>query len=314
MYAPDIGRFRRLRFKHLELFRAVLDKQTLLGAAKATHMTQPAATKLIQELEDIFGVQLFERGKHGMRPTHFGHVAYRHITVLFADLAHMAGEIELISEGNEGHIRLGLLPSLAPDLVTSSVIRMLKEHPKVRLTLQEGTTTELLAGLSNNELDITFARILDHDLADRYRISRIYEEPFVIVVRRSHPLSRQPSVDWRTLARATWILPTSGTPIRNFVDNLFISAGALRPQAAIECITLEKIRHLVQGSDMVGILPKSFVAPGASGGSLSIIEKDMSPCFTPISLVARNQDHPPPAILKLERIIYGVASEMGLQQ
>ena len=69
----------RLRFKHLELFQNVVDQHTLRAAAEVSSMSQPAATKLVQELEEMFGVPLFQRGKRGMRPTHYGEVMRRHI-------------------------------------------------------------------------------------------------------------------------------------------------------------------------------------------------------------------------------------------
>lgn len=312
MQTINIGKLRRLRVKHLELFKAVLETQTLQSAAKATNMTQPAATKLIQDLEEILGVKLFERGKRGTYPTYLGDIVNRHITVLFADLMHMAHEIKLVSEGEEGHIRLGVLPSLAPGLITSVIACMQKQHPKIRLTLHEGTTTGLLESIARNELDITFARVSDSEIAGKLCISHVYEEPFVIVVRHSHPLSMQPSIDWKTLAHATWVLPNSGTPIRSFVDNLFISAGALSPRPAVECITLEKIRHLVQETDMVGILPKSFVASSNLNDSLSILKVDINSYFVPISLVTRYDSQYPPAVLELEKTIHYIVREMGL--
>jgi len=302
----------RLRVKHLDLFKTVMEQHTLQRAAALTYMTQPAATKLVQEMEDIFGVPLFQRGKRGMTPTYHAEVAYRHISTLLSDLLHMERELDLVSEGGEGHIRLGILPSLAPDLITTAIVRMLTQHPKVRFTLREATTTELLESLLRNELDMTFGRILDKDAADGLRFSNVYEESFAIVSRSDHPLAQGKPPSWKTLSRFTWILPAAGTPMRNFVDGLFSRNAAFRPSVAVECTTLEKVRNLVAQSDMLGLLPRTFAMRGEIAGRLSIIRSKIGSHFTPISLISRPEVEPSPAMQEFERIVCAVAREAGL--
>lgn len=302
----------RLRLKHLELFKNVVDQHTLRGAAEVSSMTQPAATKLVQELEEMFGVPLFYRGKRGMRPTHYGEVMQRHIAILLADMDRMQEEIALVAEGGEGHIRLGVLPSLAPGLLTRSVEKMLSAHPKVQFSVKEAATTELLASLSRNELDLTFARILHGDVVEGVRHATVYVEPFAIVARKGHPLARARKPTWKLLSDATWILPAKDTPMRNFINELFSKNAAFRPRVAIECSTLEKVRDLIAGTDMVGILPRSFLLDGARREELAPLKLALGPNFAPISLVFRQHRELAPVVDAFAKAVRAAADELGL--
>lgn len=301
----------RLRIKHLDLFRHVAEQHTLRRAAELSHMTQPAATKLVQELEGMVNATLFVRDKRGMKPTQHGEVLYRHVTLLLADMERMAQELALVTEGGQGHIRLGVLPSLAPGLLTRSISLMLQAHPRVRFTVKEAATNDLLQAIERNEIDLAFARVQDRAAADTLRIHRIYSEPFAVVVRKSHPLAKVPAGKrWDALSKALWVLPEQGTPLRAVLDQVFVSHSALRPSAAVECTVLEKVLDMVAGSDMVGVLPRSFVQHALRGKQLVMLQGDIP--FAPTSLVARRQGEPAPVMVLFTRAVDRAARELGL--
>jgi DNA-binding transcriptional LysR family regulator len=302
----------RLRVKHLELFRHVAEQHTLRRAAELSHMTQPAATKLVQELEDIVKAPLFVRDKRGMKPTLHGEVMYRHVTLLLADMERMAQELALVTEGGEGHIRLGVLPSLAPGLLTRSISLMLEMHPRVRFTVREASTNDLLRSLERNELDVAFARVQDRAAADTLQVTRVYSEPFAVVVRKSHPLSRVPARKrWEALSKAVWVLPEMGTPMRAMMDEVFVRHAALRPATAVECTALEKVLDLIAGSDMVGVLPRSFVLHAERGSRLALLQGDIP--FAPTSLVSRRQIQAAPVMGVFARTVQMAARELRLR-
>ena len=107
----------RLRLKHLEVFRNVCELHTIRKAATASNMTQPAATKLIHELEEMFRVVLFQRNRRGMQLTPHGEILRRHIGIVMADIGNISAELDLFTRGGGGHIRLGILPSLSSALL-----------------------------------------------------------------------------------------------------------------------------------------------------------------------------------------------------
>ena len=130
----------RLRLKHLEVFRSVCELHTIRKAAAASNMTQPAATKLIHELEDMFRVVLFQRTRRGMQLTPHGEILRRHIGVVMADIGNISAELDHFTGGGDGLIRLGILPSLSPALLARCINGLLQAHPRAQFSLVEGTT------------------------------------------------------------------------------------------------------------------------------------------------------------------------------
>lgn len=302
----------KLRIKHLELFRHVCDLHTLRAAAEMSHMTQPAATKLVRELEEIVGATLFVRDQRGMRPTAEGGTLRRHVGVLLADMARMSQELAMVRDGEEGHIRLGVLPSLAPGLLTRSISSMIEKYPRVRFNVQEGSSTELLDAIDKNELDLAFARVIDRSRVDRLNLTHVYSEPFVVVMRRgravAQPRTRQ---RWEDLSRAMWVMPEKGTPMRGMLDQLFVSHRVMCPTPSVECATLEKVADLVAGSDMLGVLPRSFASHGDRGRKLAVLKEDVLSAST--SLISRASGDAAPVMGRFVEMVLHAARELQLE-
>lgn len=303
----------RLKLKHLELFRAVCEAQTLRKAAEWSHMTQPAATKLIQEMEDMLGVPLFVRDRRGMRPTAYGEVVRRHVAIVLADLGNMAHEIGLFAEGAAGHIRLGIIPSLASELLAASIARMLQAWPQVRFSMREGAATELLAHLARNDLDLTFGRVLDARGAAGLRIVEVYTESFDIVCSARHPLARKRNVAWAQLATGHWALPAAGTPLRELVDNLFTRNAVLRPTAAVESSSFEKTRTIIARTELLGVLPRSIALRGRQDKDIALLKPTLRADIAPISLILRQGIAQPPLVEEFARIVRETAARLKLR-
>lgn len=301
----------RLRLKHLEVFRHAAEQSTLRRAAELTHMTQPAATKLIQELEEIVGTPLFVRGRLGVRLTKEGEMLSLHVHVLLADFARMAQDVALVREGGEGHIRLGVLPSLAPGLLSKAMSLSLQARPGVSFSIQEGSTNELLDALERNELHLAFARVLDRKQALRLNLTKVYAEPFAVVVGKIHPLTKVPSRRlWSALSSAAWVLPEEGTPLRATVEQLFARHKQLRPRASVECHVLDKVAELVANCGLVGVLPRSLATHGERGRHLRLLVDDIY--FGDTSLVSRGHIEPGPLETEFIRHVQQAARDLKL--
>lgn len=303
----------RLRMKHLELFRHICELRSLRKASEAANMTQPAATKLVQELEDMFGARLFHRDRLGMRPTGSGEMVRRHIAVLLADVGHMVSEVKLFASGGSGLIRLGIIPSLAPRLLAKSMNELLAAHPQARFQLREGATDELLNGLALNELDIIFGRVLHAAPARNLRLTNIYTETFDIVCGRQHPLARKAAVTWKDLAQEHWVLPASGTPLREMAESMFSTHGGLRPVVAVASSSFQQMRFVIAAGQLLGILPRSLAKRGQAEGDLVLLRQVERVKFAPISLILRKDVEQPPLVEEFARVVRGAARSLRLE-
>ncbi|HVL36255.1 MAG TPA: LysR family transcriptional regulator, partial [Burkholderiales bacterium] len=102
---------RRLKLRQLLLLRALGETRNLRRSASALNLTQPAATRLLQELEAALGLQLFERSRRGMAPTPYGEAMIRHARAVLADLDGAREELAALAEGSQGRVVVGSLVS-----------------------------------------------------------------------------------------------------------------------------------------------------------------------------------------------------------
>src|SRR5690348_1835138 len=98
---------RRLKLRQLELLAQLVEHQSLAGAAGAMNVTQPAATKLLREMEATLDVTLFDRLPRGMRATAFGEIMTRHARTVLAALDRAREEIAGLAEGASGSVTVG---------------------------------------------------------------------------------------------------------------------------------------------------------------------------------------------------------------
>ena len=111
----------RLRLRQLRLMLALDELGSLRRASDKIGMTQPAATKMLHEAENLLGVKLFERMSRGMRVTPFGETVIYYARMVFAELSGMREELAALESGNLGRVTIGAIPALASGLLTRTI-------------------------------------------------------------------------------------------------------------------------------------------------------------------------------------------------
>ncbi|MBF5007324.1 LysR substrate-binding domain-containing protein [Diaphorobacter caeni] len=288
----------RIRIKHLELFRAVCEMQSLRKAAVACNVTQPGATKLMQDFEELFGQQLFARDRRGMRITPLGSMVLRQVNVVLTDLAHLHDEVLQFASGAAGSVRLGFVPSLDPALLAQSIDRMTASSPAVRFVTREGSSVELLAELDAGKLDLVFGRVLHAEQARMYETRTIYSESFSIVCGADHALARDASRRWSDLCAVAWVMPPRGTPLRDLTDQIFLRKKLRPPVVTVESTSFHHMSRLMACSRLVGVLPKSIAEAGERANGLVQLQKGLKQDIVPITLLWRKDTELHPAALR----------------
>lgn len=274
-------------------------------------MTQPAATKLVQELEDMFGLPLFHRDRRGMRPTQHGEVVRRHIHVVMADVTNMHADVSLFAAGGTGLVRLGIIPSLSSALLARSVNELVAAHPQARVQMRESSTDELLQELATNNLDVIFGRVLHAGQASNLRITKVYTESFEIVCAKDHRLARRRAVTWQELSEERWVLPATG-PLREMAEDMFTAHGVMRPVVTVASGSFHQTRHVIASGRLLGILPRSIALQSETDGDVAVLRAGRSAKFAPIGLITRKDIEQPPLVREFERIALRTAAALKL--
>ena len=273
MTDPRSDRFVRshLKTRHLVLLVELGRHGSIMHAAQAANLTQPAASKLLGELEHVLGVQLFERLPRGVSPTWYGAVLIRRAGAALAEMDAAHQEVMELLAGARGRVDVGSVLTPATTLVPEAVNLLKRRHARVHVSITVDTSKLLIERLRGGELDIVVGRILDTEAANELHFEPVTDEPHSLIVRTGHPLLQQSGLQLAELARHSWILPPAGSILRDRLTALFLSQGLEPPVETVETMALPVIANLLSGSDMVVAMPRELMQPYIDSGLLAVM-------------------------------------------
>ena len=126
---------RRLKLRHLEIFLTLASAGSVTAAARLMHMTQPAVSHWLSDIEDLVGTPLFLRNR-GLRLTEAGEVLARHARRMLGDLRRTS-EIESVKSGIAGRLHVGTVLSASPVLLPRAIAALQREFPGIYVEVVE---------------------------------------------------------------------------------------------------------------------------------------------------------------------------------
>jgi DNA-binding transcriptional LysR family regulator len=258
----------RLRFRHLALLVAIGEHRNLHRAAQAMHLAQPSATKLVHDLEQLFGVPLFERVPRGMHPTDLGTEVLAFAKRMLTELQRFSEDLDNKQKGGYGQLMIGAIMGAAPDVVARGVADMKKQRPLLAIRLMGETSDEIIGLLLEGKIDLAVGRFsnpLQHNDID-YEV--LGNEVLYIVARTGHPLTRIRKLYLAMLEQTPWILQPLTSPARQILEQEFGQQGMKTPPNIVECTSIFATLQLLQKTDAVTMLPESVVRDHLLAGLL----------------------------------------------
>lgn len=262
----NAGNFLRLR--HLRLLELIADGGSLAAAARGLHLSQPAITKMLQELEAVFGTMLVTRGARGGQLTADGEAVLQRLRIALAqfDVA-LAGEP---SDERRPLLRIGILPVVSVTLLPRIMRLLQRNAPAPRLTIMESNVSGLLDALAAGKIDCIIGRPDADALAKLdgldVTIAPICEEPLAIACPLAHPFADAESISVEQLQREDWIVATTDTDTRRAFDTLFLDHGMMPPRPLVESMSFHTNLQLVNSLGALTIGPRSAVEHYAKMG------------------------------------------------
>jgi len=244
----------RLKTRQLLLLLAMEEEGNIHRASQVLNMTQPAASKLLKDMEDMLGVQLFERLPRGVRPTWYGETMIRHARMALASLNQAHDEIEALKAGRFGQVSIGAITAPGMTLLPPAVARVKQEHASLRVSLQIETSDVLIERLLQGKLDMVVGRLFERHDKSELRYEPLVEEPVSAMARPGHPLLNHPNLTLRDLVSAGWIVPPAGSVLRHRFELMFREEGLDAPINLIETTALLFTTKMLQQSDMLAVV------------------------------------------------------------
>ena len=278
----------RLKTRQLLLLVAMEEEGNIHRAAQVLNMTQPAASKLLKDLEDALGAPLFERLPRGMRPTWYGETMIRHARMALASLSQAHDEIEALKAGRFGQVSVGAITAPGMTLMPAAIALVKQAHPNLRVALQIETSDVLMERLQQGKLDMVVGRLFETHDKSALRYQSLVEEPVVAVARPGHPLLSVAKLGLRDLVGAGWIVPPVGSVLRHRFELMFQEEGLEPPVNVIETTALLFTTRMLQRSDMVAVLAADVARYYAEHGMVSILPIHLPCKMDSFGLITRN--------------------------
>lgn len=267
----------RLKTRQLLLLVALAEEGNIHRAAQVLSMTQPAASKLLKDLEDVLEVSLFDRLPRGMRPTWYGETMIRHARMALANLNQAHDEIGALKRGHYGQVGIGAITSPGLSLLPVAVAQVKQEHPSLRISLDIETSPVLLERLEQGKLDIVVGRLYEEHDKENLRYESLTEELVCAMTRPGHPLSSMTGLTLRDVVSASWIVPPAGSVLRHRFDLMFQQDGLAPPLHTVETSALLFITRMLQQSDMIAVVAEDVARYYAAHGIVTVLPLAM-PC------------------------------------
>jgi len=261
----------RLRMRQVALILAVGEHGTLRKASAELGMTQPAATKMIHELESALGQKLFERVGRGQKLTPAGASVMRYFSGVRGSFESMTRELAELKLGSAGRVSVGSIMAPSPTLLTQAIIALKKAYPLLSVGVTLDTSDRLFELLREGTLDVVIGRIRDAHRTEDYTFKALENEALAVVVGVQHPLGERKTVKFSALLDYPWILQPTDSPMREVLEHEFRMLQAASPKGIIETASVLTTTHLIAETDMIGVLPKSIADTYAKHGLLKIL-------------------------------------------
>lgn len=146
-----------MRIRYIEIFYAVMQSGTVKGAAQMLHITQPAATRLLQQAEAHVGVPLFQRVRGRLVPTTEAHQLFPEVEQLHLRLDAVRRVVANLGQGSEAMLRVLCVPGLALEALPQALGRWSRKRPKTRFSLRTLHSRQIAESLALREADVGFA-------------------------------------------------------------------------------------------------------------------------------------------------------------
>lgn len=263
---------RRIRLRDLETLAAIVEAGGMRRAADALHLTQPAVSKAVRQLEDALGVRLLERGRHGSEPTAFGASLARRSRVVFDELGGALRELDWMADPDRGEVRLGCMETLHAGLVCATTERMLAERPGMRVVLESGQSHDLIEHfLMGRLVEFVVARPLSLPLPIGVEGEPLFRDRMLVAVGHEHRFARRRRIDLDELADEPWILSRNEVMPASPISQAFAARGVPFPSRVVETGELIIRVNLLASGRFVTLVPHSVLPFGRIAAQVRIL-------------------------------------------
>lgn len=305
-----------LKLNHLRMIVAIEDSGQISGAAAVLNISQPAASRMLSEMESIVKTPLYERIARGVVLTNFGAALARRARKILLELREASREIGELKSGKGGSVFIGAVTAPAMSLVVPAINKVRKAYPGIEVNIQVETSNVLARELLAARHDFIISRIPDDLNPRHFEVREIGIERACLIVRSGHPLLGKKLSGLADIHGYDWVFQPPGTLLRRTLEDIFLAKNVPLPENIVNTSSLLLTCAIVCETDAiapVAIDVAHFLAAQHSNASdVRILPIDFEINVKPYSLITAKERELPPSARLLYDIILEESRAQGL--
>ncbi|AYG95394.1 LysR family transcriptional regulator [Brevundimonas naejangsanensis] len=242
MALVSAGARRPIRLRAMRAFRAILQQGSVTAAARTLGLTQPAASRLLAQLEQDLGFELFHRDRGRLVPTADGLMLYEEVERALDNVDRVQDLARDISDFRVGRLRLVAPPSFLEAILPDVIAAFLDQYPRVHLSIDSHGVETTKSMIASRAVDAGFVKLpLNRDDLDA---RTVLVSETACVLPSDHPLAEREEVTAQDLKNTPLVLLGQGRRFRSQVEAAFAEAG-VAPRVRVETHTVASSCALV---------------------------------------------------------------------
>ena len=252
-----------MTIRHMRIFAEVYRTENVTQAAGQLHMTQPAVSRAIQELEQYYGVQLFERMNRRLYVTEAARSFYGHAMHILETFDLM--EQELRDWEELGKLRIGSSISIGSRILPGLITEFNKMYPKIKVSVLISNSQAVQQAVVRNDLDLGLVEgsVTEEDLC----AEAFQRDKLLLIMHREHPLLEKEKIRLEDLQEYDLLLREPGSAVRDYLDHLF-AVHEMSVTPLWESTSTQALLGAVQKGIGISILPEMLVRDALDAGEI----------------------------------------------
>ncbi|MCI0538173.1 MAG: LysR substrate-binding domain-containing protein [Verrucomicrobiales bacterium] len=265
-----------MELRHLRYFVAVAEEENVSRAALRLHLSQPALSRQIHDLEEDLGFLLFARSAKSLRLTDAGRVFLSEARAVLQRADDAVQSARAVATGGRGELNVGYAPSPTARLLPPALRAFQAESPKVRVRLHDLSTEEILTGLREGKLQIAFLVRPSRAMMRGLRFEALARDPMRLAVPPNHAFARLHSVTLQQAAREPFVAFSRKEypEYHEYLAKLFAPAKT-KPRIAEEHDSAASMIAAIEAGCGLAMAPQSLIC--STGPRLKLIPLSPTP-------------------------------------
>ncbi|MDE1180460.1 LysR substrate-binding domain-containing protein [Paraburkholderia sp.] len=240
-----------MKLHQLRSLIAVAENGSIHEASRALHITQPAVSKSLSDLETELGAPLFVRSAKGAQLTPYGQSLIRHARAIEQELRHAHEDIATLLGVARGTVTVGVTPVSSTGPFAAALRAFSGDYPQVNVNVFELRPAQIQEGLADGSLDFGLVSRIGQPSDTRFYWETLYTVPTTLAVRKDHPMRGARSL--RTLTDARWLSWDALDDTTSLIGSMFSVQDIAPPKHVLRCTSTSLYAEMATTTDVVSL-------------------------------------------------------------